>query len=394
MVFFALLTLVTMGLLASEAFSSRRMNRSLWRDGFFVTVTRERLGIGSTPSEIEGRPANPWRTEVWLHGEEGQLPHSLSFVKACLNLPPPARVHLLDGSLYTHAGPADYRELERLVGVMVDYAAKLAASARRFRAEAFEKATGADAHGRLQALDVLLTHFPASLEADLAAKDALADPSPAVRLRAARAIGDSGFSVAHAIVVDEVVEPSLRVQALQYLAYAMPRRLFVPLVVRALKTNHDDVRAEAAMQSGRRKIGEAVPLILQQLRQASTDQRSRLLDVLGRIGDDRAEGVAMAHLNDEAPHVVKEAVRCLARVGHPNRVVPRLQTWLTTRARPPALKELAEAMVSALGRPIDHRGRLSLVNDDSLGAVSMPQKVGAVAMVDWSTAAIEDRGAS
>ena len=385
MLFLALLGLVTMGLLAAEAFSSRRLNRSLWRDGFLVTVTRERLGIGRTPSEIEGRPAIPWRAEVWVHGEDGQLPRSLPFVKAGLKLPPPERVHLLDGSLYLHAGPADYRELDRVVRVMVSYAKELAAAARRLRGQAFEAAMvpDADVERRIQALDVLLTHFPASLEAEMAAKDAVVDPHPAVRLRGALALGDAGQTVIRSIATDPELPETLRVRAFQRLAEVSTRAAIVPVLIAALLSDRPSLRAEARRWSGRLRVRDAVPVLLRQLRMAATAERRQLLSIVGRIGDPRAESAAIAHLTDPDPDVCREAIRCLGRVGRPSTAVPQLQAWLRTDPRDGALRELAEAVIQALGRPEEYGrafGRLSLVNDDSLGAVSVPEATGALAV--------------
>ena len=383
MFFVALLALVTLGLLASEAFSSRRMNRNLWREGFMVTVTRERLGIGSTPSEIEGRPANPWRAEVWVHGEDGQLPRSLPFVTARLKLPPPARVHLLDGSLYSHAGPADFGELDRTVGVMVAYAKDLATAARRLRGQAFETAMvpNVRAEQRLQALDLLLTYFPASLEADLAAKDAVMDPDASVRLRAARSLKDAGAPVVQSILLDADIGESLRIEALHHLARTLSRGSFVPLLIRALQSDLPALRREAQNLAGQLQVNDSVPVLLHDLRTAPTADRRRLLSVLGRIGDPRAEAAAARHLDDEDPDVCREAVRCLGRAGRPDTVVPHLRKWLQAEDRPPAIRDLAEAIVGALGRPVDGRGRLSLIDDDSIGAVSETEGPGAVALL-------------
>ena len=385
MFFIALLGLVTMGLLAAEAFSSRRMNRNLWREGFMVTVTHERLGIGSTPSEIEGRPANPWRAEVWLHGEDGQLPRSLPFVKARLKMPPPERVHLLDGSLYTHAGPADYRELDGVVQTMVEYAKELSAAARCLRGQAFETAMEPSrAHDaqRLQALDLLLTHFPASLEADLAAKDAVVDEHPAVRLRAARALGEAGVPVAQSIMLDEGAPEALRVEALQHLAVSSSRLSLAPFVLKALDSKANALSETAARIAGQLQLREAVPRLLERLDSAPTAERRHLLSTLRRIGDRRIESAAIANLDDQDPQVGREAVRCLGRVGRPAKVVPLLQAWLKSAARPDAVREQAEAVIEALGRPTqDDRGRLSLVNDDSLGAVSVPGSKGQMALL-------------
>ncbi len=384
MFFFALLGLVTMGLLAAEAFSSRRMNRNLWRDGFMVTVTRERLGLGNTPSEIEGRPANPWRAEVWLHGEDGQLPRSLPFVKARLKMPPPARVHLLDGSLYAHAGPADYRELDGVVQTMVEYAKELSAAARSLRGQAFAttmvQGSAPDAQ-RLQALDLLLTYFPASLEADLAAKDAVLDPHPAVRLRGARALGEVGFSVAEAIVRDDDAAEGVRVEALQHLASYLPRGQVAPLVLYALASQAEALRASAGHIAGQLALREAVPQLLQHLDGASTSSRRRLLTTLRRIGDPRIESAAIANLDHDDPQVGREAVRCLSRVGRPAKVVSLLKAWLRAKPHPAPVQEQAEAVIEALGRPADEdRGYLSLVNDGSLGAISVPPVRGAMAL--------------
>ena len=374
-----------MGLLAAEAFSSRRMNRCLWRDGFMVTVTRERLGIGRTPSEVEGQPAIPWGAEVWVHGEDGQIPRSLPFVKARLKLPPPERVHLLDGSLYSHAGPADFGELDRVVRVMVGYAKELSAEARRIRGQAFEAAmapsgAGHRAHQRLQALDLLLTHFPGSLEADLAAKDAVMDADCRVRLRAARALGDAGLGAVQTILLDDQSPHDLRVQALTHLAKNLGRPALVPMLIEVLDTEVPDLRREATRLAGKLQVRDAVPLLLQHVRTANPSDRRQILFALGRIGDPRAEALALVHLDDEDPDVCREAVRCLGRVGRPDAVVSRLRQWLRGE-RPPAIRELAEAVLSALGRPVDERGQLSLVTDDGLGAVSVPETEGAVALI-------------
>ncbi len=391
MLFFALLGLVTLGLLAAEAFSSRRMNRSLWRDGFQVTVTHERLGIGRTPSEIEGRPAHPWRAEVWLHAEEGQLPRSLAFVETLLKMPPPDRIHLLDGSLYSHAGPTDYPELDRVVRDMVAYAKALAKATRSLRGQAFEAAMKPTELGRahltragddrLSALDLLLTYFPASLEADVAAKDAVVDANPAVRLRAARALAEAGVPVVMAIVSDDAVGERLRVEALKHLSLVLPRAEVGPVIVRSLDPELGQLRAEAGRLAGQLKIREAVPRLLDLLSAPSPADKRALLVALGRIGDARAEPAALAHLDDEDADVCREAIRCLGRVGRPEAVVPRLKAWLRGSARPPSLRELAEAVISALARPGDERGSLSLVSDDGLGAVSVTDAQGAVAII-------------
>ena len=382
MFFLALLGLVTMGLLAAEAFGSRRLNRSLWREGFMVTVTHERLGIGSTPSEVEGRPASPWRAEVWVRGEEGQLPRSLPFVQRRLKLPPPERVHLLDGSLYSVAGPADLRELDCVVGTMVTYAKELSAAARRLRGQAFSQAMvgGGHAEQRLTALDLLLTHFPASLEADIAAKDALADPHPAVRLRAARAVGELGLPVAQAILADSRIDDDVRVDALAHLARALPRPVLVPMLIESLERGPAPLRSEARRLCGQHAVRDAVPHLLKSLRVAGAAERRELLAILGRIGDRRVESLALANLEHDDPGVCREAVRCLGRVSRPETIVPLLEGWLRARPRPQEVQELAEAVIAALGPPVDRRGMLSLVNDDSIGAVSVPEARGAVGL--------------
>ncbi len=88
----------------------------------------------------------------------------------------------------------------------------------------------------------------------------------------------------------------------------------VPFLIRCLRV--PALQTRAMRHLGDMRGSSAVPELLKQLSTSATDQRARIVECLGRIGDDAAT-LPVARLLESAPEMFRPVIEALARIGSP-----------------------------------------------------------------------------
>lgn len=218
---------------------------------------------------------------------------------------------------------------------------------------------------RAAAAALLVPRFPEA--ADRVAALALGDPSPEVRLAAARHLGEEGHAILEAIAFDAPEEgaPSdgLRQRALRFLIRELPRERVLPLLERALREGPDALRQTAIRQVGELRHRPAVEWLrgLPDLRDPETVAAG--CEALARIGDAGAEGTLIELLDRSEEVVIRAAVEAIAQVGTFASVRPLMARLERTSNRELRLSIATTLqLVESRGAP-EGLGALSLIDE-------------------------------
>jgi hypothetical protein len=169
---------------------------------------------------------------------------------------------------------------------------------------------------RLRNLTLLLDHLAAHPQTELACRAALGDPDPAVRLRAAAALGADGHEALTALALGHDAPEPLAAEAaslaLRQLPVAAARGLYDRLVAQA----RTPLLVAAMAALAERHLAEAVPAIVPLLRAPTHDVRVSAARTLGVVGTTTAIGAlhaaAASHpLDFELHRVVNAAVSAI-----------------------------------------------------------------------------------
>lgn len=194
------------------------------------------------------------------------------------------------------------------------------------------------------ALRLMKEHFPTRERTDFLLRDALTSTSPGVRLSAAEGLGEEGDATLHALLLDKLVDESLREAAAQ----ALGDRKHLPSLL-------------AALESGPKGI------------------EVTLLRALMEHRDERIEPAILPLLDSEESSIVEATADLLVREGTRSALAP-----LQARRKGPSLQDSAQAAISVAIEVITERvgggqsGALALADRSEVGRLSASPEAGAL----------------
>ncbi len=157
---------------------------------------------------------------------------------------------------------------------------------------------------------------------------ALRDEDENVRAVAAASLGKLRYARAARQLVQALADKSERVQAHAEWALENIGERAIPAIMDGAKRTATKLRAFRLL--GRLKAREAVPLLIEGLKDRKPEIRSMAAWALGEIGDRRAVSALERALEDKAPEVRREAVVALSKLG----AEEILKTHLTSERNP------------------------------------------------------------
>jgi len=248
-----------------------------------------------------------------------------------------------------------------------------------------------DPRVRLLNLTALFRHHPQTESAREAAAKALEDVVPVIRLRAAQFLPGSEPAAALSALMRTTAEPWVRVEALRELDHKRPYAEISTTVAAALDAAEEELRREAVKVIARAGDREKVDALAAMAAGAAPPLAETLAEALGQLGGPRAEEALMRLLAHESTPVRCQAARALGEMGTVRAVEPLLP--LTRGLLGGELQQAARDAVRRIQARLGNveAGHLAVV-DDQHGAVSLPDPVGAVAVVEDAAAKRERSG--
>ncbi len=243
-------------------------------------------------------------------------------------------------------------------------------------------------------LNLLQLHeqFPEKAEAREASQEDLKDPSPWVRLAAARFLKDEGLAVLEQLVQDRAIPESAAAEALTLLAARYPAQRAGPLLATALKMHSGEARRQAVEELGRIRYGQARGPLRVLLEHADPRTGAAAAAALAALGDVKAETTLLKAVESDARELRLAAIRALGMVGSAASVEPLL-SFLASRRLDAETSQVIRSAIGAIqsrlagagagqlslaatppgsgwlsvARPGDEHGQLSLVCDQKKG---------------------------
>jgi hypothetical protein len=177
---------------------------------------------------------------------------------------------------------------------------------------------------RLWNLWQLHEQFPETPEAGEASQEDLKDPSPWVRLAAARFLKDEGLEVLERLAQERGVPESAAAEAVTLLAARYPGPRAGPLLLTALKTHSGEARVEAVQELGRIRYHPASGPLIVLLDRADPRTAAAAAGALAALGDAAAEPTLLKAVDSDARELRLAAIRALGTVGSAASVEPLL----------------------------------------------------------------------
>jgi hypothetical protein len=183
-----------------------------------------------------------------------------------------------------------------------------------------------DPHSGVRLLNLLQLHeqFPGTIPAREASQLDLKDPSPWVRLAAARFLREEGLEVLEHLALDRAVPESAGAEAVTLLAARCPAARAGPFLLTALKTHAGEVRRQAVEELGRIRHAPARGALIVLLEHAEPRTAATAAAALAAMGEVTAEGPLLKAMESDAHELRLAAVRALGTVGTAAAVEPLL----------------------------------------------------------------------
>lgn len=197
---------------------------------------------------------------------------------------------------------------------------------------------------RLLSLSQLLEVFPEAKEAREASQEDLKDPSPWVRLAAARFLKDEGLEVLKHLALDRAVPESAAAEAVALLSARCPAEQAGPLLLTALKTHSGEARRQAVEELGRIRYGPARGPLIVLLEHADPRTGAAAAAALARLGDVKSETSLLKAVESDAGELRQAAVRALGTVGSAASVEPLLAFLASRRLDAETRQRIREAV--------------------------------------------------
>jgi hypothetical protein len=238
---------------------------------------------------------------------------------------------------------------------------------------------------RLRGLELLATSYPKDPATRAAARHALADALPEIRLEAAIALGDDGVPALLEIARLEGVEDATAARAIDALGDRFPAESRESALHQALRLRRLHT-ADACIQALGRGGGAAAVRRLAKVLAVETGPlavaAAKALGTAG-AGSQEAESALLSALAKDLPDLVVPAVEALGHVGSARAVLPIQEAAARygshTEVRRAARQAVAEiqarlpgATPGQLSIAEAEAGALSLADDDPRGRVSLP----------------------
>ena len=183
-----------------------------------------------------------------------------------------------------------------------------------------------DPHSGVRLWNLLQLHeqFPETKSAREASQEDLKDPSPWVRLAAARFLREEGLQVLEHLAHDRVVPESAAAEAVALLAARCPAAQAGPLLLTALKTHTGEARRQAVDELGRIRYRPARGALIVLLDNADPQTAGTAAAALAAMGEATAEGPLLKAMESDARELRLACVRALGAVGTAMSVEPLL----------------------------------------------------------------------
>jgi HEAT repeat protein len=236
---------------------------------------------------------------------------------------------------------------------------------------------------RLLNLLQLQEQFPGAVETREASRADLTDPSPWVRLSAARFIGDEGLDALEALAKDREVADQAAAEAVALLAAQLQPERAGPLLVDVLKSRTGDPQRQAIEALGRMRHAAAFGPLVVVMEHADPRTAAAAARALGVLGDSRAEASVLAVLRTVNVDLRLAAARALGQLGTVASVAP-LVALLESRGLDAATRQTIRGAIASIQSRLvgagagqltvasagSESGRLSLANS-AAGALTL-----------------------
>lgn len=202
-------------------------------------------------------------------------------------------------------------DIGRRFAQTVDVAQHLAANATQ----------DSEAGVRLGNLLLLAREFPGEPGTLEVLRSACSDPSPEVRLRAARELGAEGRDVLVAIA-ESPADDALSAQAVSFLGRELPFERAKAILIHSLRRRRSRT-ARACLESlGQSEATEAAVVLSKVMTREKGELATVAAQALGTAGNPAAEGPLIQALQRPQKDLRVAAANALARVGSPAAVLP------------------------------------------------------------------------
>jgi hypothetical protein len=197
---------------------------------------------------------------------------------------------------------------------------------------------------RLWNLLQLHEQFPETREAREASQHDLEDPSPWVRVAAARFLKAEGLDVLEHLARDRDAPESAAAEAVALLAARCPAARAGPLLLTALKTHSEEARRQAVEELGRIRYHPARGPLLVLLERADPRTGAAAAAALASLGDVTAEPALLRAMETDARELRLAAVAALRTVGSAGAVEPLLSFLASRRLDAETRQEIRDAV--------------------------------------------------
>ena len=244
---------------------------------------------------------------------------------------------------------------------------------------------------RLQNLLLLIHELPGDPGTVEVLRTACLDPSPKIRLRAAKELGVEGRPILLELA-ENIEDDSVSAEAVPALDRELPFERTRAILERALDGRHTQTAHACLEALGRSGAAAAVDMLAKVMEQEKGELATAAAQALGALGNPAAEPSLILALQSESADLRVAAADALGRVGSVESVLPLKQaaerSWIDRELRraarqaiagiqsrlqgaSPGQLSLAGAEAGQLSLAEAEAGQLSLANDTD-GQLSLP----------------------
>lgn len=231
---------------------------------------------------------------------------------------------------------------------------------------------------RLLNLYQLQERFPSASETREASRADLPDPSPWVRLAAARFLGDEALDVLEALAKDREVPDQAAMEAVALLAARLPADRAGALLLDVVKSRTGDAQRQAVEELGRLRHPPAFGPLVVVMDRGDTRTAAAAATALGALGDSRAEASLLGVLARGDSDVRLAAAQALGALGSVQAVAPLL-ALLESRGLDTAARQTVRGAIGAIQSRLIGAGAGQLSVADAAGKTGRLSLAGAEA---------------
>lgn len=279
------------------------------------------------------------------------------------------RLEISRGELRAEMSP---RKVSQILPLLVEIGNQLA-EPLDIPSRLAENAKGDGSAGvRLQNLRVLLHELPDHPRTAEALHEAITDPSPETRLRAAKELGDGGRDVLLELA-ESMEDDSVSAEAVSILDQKLPFEHTSAILSQALITRHTRTARACLEALGRNGGTAAIHVLAEVMTLEEGELAAAAAQALGAIGSPAAEPALILALQREDSDLQAAAASALGRVGSVEAVLPLKEaaegSWFGLVLRRAARQAIAEIQSRLQGAS---PGQVSLAETEA-GQLSLAQ---------------------